>query len=242
MNDRKPVPQKQIFLRIEDEDAFDGGIPAAFVPVLFTESKRKIEGECSFGAYPILRDFLYTHKNSLFSRAALADLDEALVPYLQKIGYERGGGRFRFYRSFVLWDKRKLNTSVILPSATPLDRRVARSVKVNQTGFDLCELLSKRLETVVAVENGELLSVASVNEHSPGQRLLELTVYTRPSARGRGLASSCAAKLCEMLFEKKKGAVYVCSCRNAPSVALARKIGLQSDARFYAVDAYKIEE
>jgi len=234
----KPLP---VFLAIEDEDGFENGLPDAIVPVVFTKSKRKIEGECYFGAYPILRDFLYRFRENPFSREALDALNDALAPYLSSIGYERGDGLHRYYRSFVLWDVRRLNTACILPSCVLLTRATVKKVKTNRTDFDLRWLLEKKLETTMILSPaGELLSLCSVNEHSEGQRLLELTVYTVPSARKNGYAASCAALLAKTLLESKRGVVYVCSCRNAPSIAVAKKIGLQNENKFYAVDAYKM--
>ena len=229
-----------ILLSIEDEEGFDGGLPDAIVPVVFTRGRKKIEGECYFGAYPALRSFLAEYGENPFTRGALEALDRALAPYLASIGYERGGGVYRFYRSFVLWNKEKLNAGPILPSSVILDGRTLRRVKVNRTDFDLRELRAKRLQTVFTLdEHGEVLSVASVNEHSAGQRLLEMSVYTLPQDRGRGYAASNGALLAKTLLEERFGVIYVCSCRNAPSIAVAKKIGLTEENRFYAVDAYK---
>ena len=239
MKKTAPAARPAVFLSIEDELSFGDGLPDAIVPVVFSKGRRKIEGECYFGAYPALRSFLYKHADDPFSKKALTELNGDLAPYLKEIGYERRGGELRYYRSFVLWDKNALNGAAILPDSSPLSRGILKKVKVNRTGFDLDELLDKKLETVVALIDGELASIASVNEHSPDQRLLELTVYTRPAYRGRGLGSSCTALLAKTLLEKKRGVVYVCSCRNAASIALANRIGLKSENRFYAVDAYK---
>ena len=229
-----------LYITLEDEDGFEEGLPEAIVPVVFTKSKRKIEGECYFGAYPVLRQYLIDYADNPFSREALDALNAALQPYLDKLGYERAGGIYRYYRSFVLWDKRKLNESCILPGTSLLTSSLLRKVKTNRTDFDLRWLLKKKLETAVILSPaGELLSLCSVNEHSEGQRLLEMTVYTVPAARKNGYAASCAALLAKTLLESKRGVVYVCSCHNAPSIAVAKRIGLQSENKFYAVDAYK---
>lgn len=71
----------------------------------------------------------------------------------------------RYYRSFVLWDKRKLNRSLIRPDSVMLSRTVLEKVLENRTDFDLEELLLKRLPTALTLKEGNVLSVASVNEH-----------------------------------------------------------------------------
>ena len=236
----KPAARLPLYLTLEDEDGFEEGLPEAIVPVVFTKTRRRLEGECYFGAYPVLRRFLTDYADNPFSRQALDALNKALLPYLDEIGYERAGGVYRYYRSFVLWDKRKLNADCILPGTSLLTPSLLRKVKTNRTDFDLGWLLEKKLETAVILSpSGELLSLCSVNEHHPEQQLLELTVYTLPAARKRGFAASCAALLTKTLLESKRGVVYVCSCHNAASIAVAKRIGLQSESRFYAVDAYK---
>ncbi|MBQ9467971.1 MAG: GNAT family N-acetyltransferase [Clostridia bacterium] len=224
---------------IEDEEGMEGWPYDAVVPVVFVKSAEGIECECTFGAYPILRAFLAEYGASPFSKEALTELDRRLKPYLDGIGCRREGGILRYYRSFVLWDKAGLNEALILPSSVRLTSASAGKVKVNRTDFDLAELLAKKLPTYITTVGNELVSLASVNEASEGQRLLELTVYTRPAFRGSGYASSNAAALTKYLLEHGKGAVYVTSCRNRASLRLVRRLGFRSESRFYAVDAYR---
>ena len=236
----KPIASKPIYLSIEDEDGFEEGLPDAIVPVVFSKSKRRLEGECYFGAYPVLRAFLLRHRSDPFSKKALTELNEALLPYLSEIGYTRCGGLLRYYRSFVLWDVKKLKSGGILPSSLVLTPETLKRARFNRTDFDLNELLEKKLQTVFTLEDGEVVSVASVNEHSPRRRLLEVTVYTRPEARRKGYGRSNTALLSKLLLEDKKGVVYVCSCRNRASLRLAKTLGFEGDSCFYAVDAYKL--
>lgn len=228
-----------ITLSIEDEDGMEGWPYEAIVPVVFSKSRRGIEAECSFGAYPILRGFLCEFGDAPFSKAALSELDRRLAPYLEGVGCVRGGGIYRYYRSFVLWDKKDLDFSSILPSSAILDRRLISRIRVNRTDFDMEELLAFGLPTAVTLIDGEVLSVCSVNPASEGQRLLEISVYTRPEARNRGFAKSNAALLSKTLLEQKKGVVYVTSCRNRASLKLAKSLGFKGESRFYAVDAYR---
>lgn len=229
-----------LYLTIEDEAGIEDWPLEAIVPVVFSKSKNRTEGEVYFGVYDIVRQYLLDYEDNPFSKNALTDLDARLAPYLEKEGYERGDGIFRFYRSFVLWDKRKLKTEGIKENSFLLDEKSISLVKENTTDFDLAWLLENKLETVFTLDNGKVVSVASVNEHSSGQRLLEVAVYTLPGYRGKGYGKSNTAFLCRTLLEKKKGVVYCCSCHNHPSVKIAKDLGLADESRFYAVDAYKI--
>lgn len=233
--------QTRLIFSLEDEIGMENWPLPAIVPVVFSRYKGRIEVECYFGVYDIVRTFLWEYEKNPFSNKALKELDRRLTPYFEAQGYERGSGICRFYKSFVLWDPKRLCTEVIVEGSELLTAETIEKVKVNKTGFNLKELLQKGLPAAVTVKNGELISIASINEHGAGQRLLEATVYTIPSSRGRGWGKSNTALLCQYLLEKKKGVVYCCSCHNRASAAVAEAVGFRSESRFYAVDAYKKE-
>ena len=233
---------KQLVLSIEDEEGFEEWPLPAIVPVVFAEYKHKIEAECYFGVYDILRAFLLEYEKKLFTKEALLTLNDRLRPYFETQGYERLGGTLRFYRSFVLWNKKALRTDLIQKDSLFLTRENRHIVKTNQTDFDLDELLSLGLPVCATVKDGALVALATVNQHSHGQRLLEATVYTLPAYRGKGYGKSNVALLCRLLLSQKKGIVYCCSCRNSASISLAKAVGFSQESRFYAVDAYRIEE
>ena len=235
-------PKKRLLFTLEDEECIEGWPLPAIVPLVFSEYKGRIEAECYFGVYEEARSFLLEHAEDLFSRAALDDLNALFAPYLEARGYERGYGVYRYYRSFVLWKREQLNDRAIRDDSAMLDRSVLGTVAKNRTGFDLSELLDKKLPAAVTVKNGELLSIATVNEHGRGQRLLEAAVYTLPAHRGKGYGRSNTALLCKTLLEKKKGVVYCCSCRNRASLKIAKDLGFTSESRFYAIDAYRTQK
>jgi RimJ/RimL family protein N-acetyltransferase len=236
----KKVIKPRLFITIEDEEELlEAGAPA-IVPVVFSRYKNKIELECYYGVYPQVRGFLLEKENP-FSKESLEELDALLAPYLKTIGYERPeSGRLRYYRSFVLWDRKKLKREAILPTSRLLTPGALLKIRENLTDFDPEELLEKKLPAAVTIVDGKLCSIATVNEHSENQRLLEATVYTAPAFRQKGFGSSNVALLCERLLLQKKGVVYCCSCRNQPSIHLAKQLGFESESRFYAVDAYKV--
>ena len=241
--EKQTIQQKpKLFITIEDEEELiKAGVPA-IVPVVFSRYKSKLELECYYGVYPQVRDFLLKSENP-FSREKLLELDALLAPYLEEIGYKRPEqGRLRYYRSFVLWNRKDLKREAILPSSRKLTHSLLLKIRENNTDFDLKELLERDLPAAVTVVDGVLVSIATVNEHSEGQRLLEATVYTLPAFRGQGYGSSNVALLSDGILMQKKGVVYCCSCRNQPSIRLARQLGFKSESRFYAVDAYKTEE
>ena len=229
---------ENLYIRIEDEENFEEPMDA-IVPLVFSQSRTRLELECYFGVYKEARDFLLEYGANPFFKEALSELNRRLLPYLEAEGYHREGGELRYYRSFVLWDKRKLNRSLIRPDSVMLSRTVLEKVLENRTDFDLEELLLKRLPTALTLKEGNVLSVASVNEHGKNQRLLEASVYTLPDARGQGFGQSNVALLCHSVLEKRMGVVYCCSCHNQPSLKIAKAVGFRSESRFYAVDAYK---
>ena len=238
----KKIVKPRLYITIEDEEELlEAGVPA-IVPVVFSRYKNKIELECYYGVYPQVRGFLLEKENP-FSKESLEELDEILAPYLLKIGYQRpDSGKLRYYKSFVMWDRKKLKRDAIHPSSRILSGSSLLKIRENLTDFDPQELLEKGLPAAITVVDGKLCSIATVNEHSENQRLLEATVYTAPAFRGKGFGSSNVALLCDRLLLQKKGVVYCCSCRNYPSIHLAKQLGFESESRFYAVDAYKTEE
>ena len=155
---------ENLYIRIEDEENFEEPMDA-IVPLVFSQSRTGLELECYFGVYKEARDFLLEYGANPFSKKALSELNRRLLPYLEAEGYHREGGELRYYRSFVLWDKRKLNRSLIRPDSVMLSRTVLEKVLENRTDFDLEELLLKRLPTALTLKEGNVLSVASVNEH-----------------------------------------------------------------------------
>ena len=238
-NEKKAV-RPRLYITIEDEEELLERELPAIVPVVFCRYKNKIELECYYGVYKETRDFLLTCDNP-FSKESLEALDALLAPYLQEIGYARpDSGKLRYYKSFVLWDRKRLKRDAILPSSRILSRGTLLKIRENPTDFDLEELLDKGLPAAVTIVDGVLCSIATVNEHAEDQRLLEATVYTLPAHRSKGYGSSNVALLSDRLLMQKKGVVYCCSCRNQASIHLAKQLGFMSESRFYAVDAYKI--
>lgn len=246
MKKQEKLPKKKkdiLSISIEDEEGIDGWPLPAIVPVVFSRYNHKTEAECYFGVYSELRAFFMKKGEELFTREALDELDGVLAPYLEKEGYERPAtGRYRYYYSFVLWQRERLNESVIRKDSVMLTPAVRRKIVENPTDFDLDELLRMDLPTAVTVKNGTLLSLATVNPHGEGQRLLEAAVYTLPQARKNGYGSSNTALLCREILKKKMGVVYCCSCYNRGSLRIAKSLGFKNSSRFYAVDAYKIEK
>ncbi len=238
----KNLKDINLFLSIEDEAGMEDWPLPAIVPLVFSKRRNRIEAECYFGVYDIAREFFTEFWENPFSHHALAELHRRMQPYLEKEGYKREGGVFRYYRSFLLWEKGDFQGKPNEEHSALLTKALYSSVKVNKTPFDLGELLEKKLPAAVTVKQGELLSIATVNEHSEGQRLLEATVYTLPEHRQKGYALSNTALLCKYLLSRKKGVVYCCSCHNRPSAAIAKTLGFKNESRFYAVDAYRKED
>ena len=80
-----------LYIRIEDEESFEEPMEA-IVPLVFSQTRTRLELECYFGVYKEARDFLLEYAVNPFSKKALSELNQRLLPYLKAKGYRREGG------------------------------------------------------------------------------------------------------------------------------------------------------
>ena len=220
----------------DDEILLTEENPPAIVPVVISKGRHCIEAELYFSIYPEVSDFVKKHTEDLFADDTLRTLGEIVAPYLEKTGYVREKqGTLRWYHSFVCYNKDKIDPSVILPSTKKLNTLRYE----NLTTFDLKELKEYKLPAFVTVVDGKVVSIATVNPYSKGQRMLEITAETAPAYRKRGYGASNVAALADYLLRHKHTVAYCCSRYNSGSIKIARKVGLTNDGRFYAIDAYR---
>lgn len=226
-------------ITLEDDDAlFLDGRPSAIVPVVISNGRHGLETEVYFSVYPEICDFIKVHKDDLFEDETLKALNALIAPYLAEKGYVREKqGHLRWYHSFAAYDKRRINADIILPST----RKLAKYRYENLTTFDLEELKEFKLPAFVTVIKGKIVSIATVNPYSKGQRMLEITAETVPAYRKNGYGASNVAALAGYLLSHRHTIAYCCSRYNSGSIKIARKVGLTHEGKFYAIDAYPKE-
>lgn len=231
--------REKLIVSLEDDDVLlEEETPPAIVPVVISSGRYGIEAELYFNVYPAVCDFIQKHTDELFEDEVILALNTLIAPYLLEKGYVREKqGTLRWYHSFVGYDKRKINTSLIQSTTKKLS---ARHIK-NATTFDLDELREWNLPAFVTVVDHTVVSIATVNPYSEGQRMLEITAETAPDYRKNGYAASNVAALASYLLRHRHSVAYCCSRYNRASVKIARSVGLTHDGKFYAIDAYRKE-
>ena len=220
----------------DDDELFSHEAPPAIVPVVISSGRHGIEAELYFNIYPAGADFVKAHSDELFEDETLKELNTLIAPYLLEKGYVREKqGNLRWYHSFAGYDPRKINTSLVKSSTKKLSSRHTQ----NETTFDLDELRKYKLPAFVTVVEGKVVSIATVNPYSDGQRMLEITAETAPAYRKMGYGASNVAALAAYLLRHRFFVAYCCSRHNRASVKIARNVGLSHEGKFYAIDAYR---
>lgn len=108
------------------------------------------------------------------------------------------------------------------------------------TTFSLHELLEKKLESFVVIEEGAVVAIATVNERLQKGSVLEVTVETSPRYRQKGYAVSSVTALCGYLLDKGAVVAYCCRNTHVKSNRVAKRVGFERVGRFYAVSAYRL--
>lgn len=217
-----------------EKEIFDAGY-VGIVPFLMEENEDGLYIEAYSGLEDLAEQFELRFENEYFSNAALSWLDVNIRDYLEEHGYYREDrGVYRWYHSFVLDDINCLDTSLIRPDTVFLTEKTK-----SRTLIKANEHLELSMPVFATLDNGEVISVATLNPHSEGQTRLEITAETAVNYRRNGYAASNAAALTKYLLENGYSAAYCCSRYNKTSAKIAGKIGFKEDGRFYAVDAYK---
>ncbi|MGM9680264.1 MAG: GNAT family N-acetyltransferase [Eubacteriales bacterium] len=224
-------------LILEDEsEILEMGYPT-LVPLLVEETDGDVEIEAYAGIEDIATEFHARFLNNPFTKEAIDWLDGKLRPYVEGLGYLRECiGKYRWYLSYEASDPRDLAVDRIRPDSVRLcdgdyDVRVS---------FSMVEQMDKELPAYVTLLGDKIVSIATVNEHDPDQRVLEITVETAPEYRQKGYALSNAVALAKDLLEQGYRVGYAVSRYNRASQKLAKKAGFRRTGRFYAYTAYKL--
>lgn len=183
----------------------------------------------------VATDFINKYDGRWFSKQGLDRLDDIFTPYLEKHGYCRDKyGMYRYYRSFIRSNplsedellKIKENTFMLKNLDEDFDNIAGLS---SDYGEDL------PYESFVTVEDGKIVSVATVNDSNPDSNLIEITVKTNAKYRSKGYGMSNVLALTRYLIEKGVHVAYCCSKNNTASIKLAKKCGFVEIGKIYAV-------
>lgn len=207
------------------------------VPFLISENKDETYIEAYHAVKKEVDELIIYQNINCFSKKGIDEIDKALYPYILSLGYEREiCGKYKWYLSYEMRDADRLNRDLILPETVKIGKRHLKLK--NRTTFDISELTDKKLTAFAVIENEEIVSIAAVNEHARGQKMLEITVETAPEYRRRGYAASTTAALTDHLLGRGYSVAYVSSRYNRNSVKTAEKVGFEYVGRFYAYTAY----
>ena len=221
----------------EDEKEIIGN--EVIVPFLIKEENGDTEIEAYKAVRSAVEDLILCKNINCFSKKGIDQIDEALQPYVLSLGYEREiCGKYKWYLNYEARSGEDISSDIIVDGTVKLARTHLKLS--NRTTFDLSELMEKKLEAFVVIKDGAIVSIAAVNEHYKGQKMLEITVETAVGYRNNGYASSAAAALALLLIQKGKSVAYVCSRYNRGSIKTAERTGFKYVGRFYAYTAYKL--
>lgn len=229
-------------MRIEnDKKIFSAGYPA-IVPFLMEEYQGEVAFEIYSGVRKEARLFEKTFQGCYFTERALKSLAASLDPYIEAHGYLRDKkGETLYYYSYEAKKREEIDTSLVQESTCLLTQEIAECAK-NRTTFSIPDLTEKNLCAFVTLIDGEVVSIATVNETLEATNCLEVTVETAVAHRGKRYAESNVAALAAYLLEKGATVAYCCRNTNTKSNKIARRVGFERVGRFYAVSAYRIEK
>lgn len=227
-------------MRIEnDKKIFAAGYPA-IVPFLMEEYRGEVSFEIYSGIRKEVRLFEKDFQGRYFTERALASISSSIDPYIEAHGYERDKkGVTRYYYSYEAKNWEAIDTSLIQKNTCLLTKEIAESAK-NRTTFSLPELMEKGLCAFVTLAEGDVVSIATVNETLDATNCLEVTVETAVAHRGKKYAESNVAAITAYLLEQGATVAYCCRNTNTKSNKIARRVGFERVGRFYAVSAYRI--
>lgn len=231
-----PFPSVTVVTEEEPSPEF-----GCLIPVTLRRRAGAIEIRCLEELADFARQFADRYAPDLFSDAALGDLYDAMGRYGKERGYvydeERENLLYRHFRLSAEEGKREAaRYAGILPSTVRLRKDLLQ--KENLTGFDFAELLDNRLCGYVTLCGDQIVSAACDNF---GDGLCEAAVETAEGFRRRGFACSNTAALVRELTARGQDVSYVCERHNAPSLALASKLGFHDDGESFFCVLYEEE-
>lgn len=185
--------------------------------------------------------FAEKYENRWFSRKALEELDVVFSKYLKSYGYEKDCyGKYRYYYNFIRKTPLEdFETALIKSNTKRIGEAGGEYINITGLSCDNSDFLPE--ESFVTLEDGKIVSVATVNDYNEDSTVVEITVKTAKEYRGLGYGASNVFALIEYLISKGKKVGYCCSKNNRSSIALAKKCGFVQTGKMYAVCGFREE-
>lgn len=230
-------------IRLEDtelEKEILSGESCIAVPIEVTQNS---DGALDILTYSFCRDiaeeFEKKYKTDPFSAEAVDFLTEKLTPKMAQLEYSTvGAGEHGYYE----YRCDKPSSAKIMPECEIID--TLDGEKWDELELDEFMLDSAEPTDRMAVirKDGKIVCYAGLNDLSEDDGLYELTVECEEDYRGRGYATSCAAKLTEYLKDIGEGVKYVCSVNHIVSQKTAEAAGFKIYKKVFPFVCYRSDE
>lgn len=211
-----------------EKEILEGGSCIA-VPV---QISRTNDGETEILTYSFCHDiaeeFEKKYNDDPFAAQAVEFLREKLAPIMEQLDYCTNGAENHGYYEYRC---EKPNCAKILPECgiiDTLDGEEWDDLELDGFALDPTEPTDRMAVIREAGEGGnagKIVCYAGLNDLSEDDGLYELTVECEEDCRGRGYATSCAAKLTEYLISLGEGVKYICSVDHLISQKTAEAAG-----------------
>lgn len=229
----------EVVIEVEDIDEVLAQKRDFVVPFAMTldecEDRAKLYIEVYSDALYLAEQFAEKYENKWFSRKAFDELEACFSRYLKSHGYiEDSYGKYRYYNNYIRQAKLMDSEKALIKSNT---KRVGDidGECINITGLSCDNSDSLPWDSFVTIEDGKIVSVATVNDRGEDSIVAEITVKTAKEYRGLGYGTSNVIALTDHLVSKGVKVGYCCSKNNRGSIALAKKCGFVPTGKMYAV-------
>ena len=234
--------KKEFNVEFEVEDINDvlGESRDFVVPFAMTLEENNLYVEIYSDNLKYGEEFINQYYGRWFSKNALNELLGEFDLYLQDHGYKVDSyGAYRFYRNFRRSSGLNEDEADMIKANTCMYGEIDSEIP-NITGlhFDDSDGLPK--ESFVTVEDGMIVSAATVNDYCPDSKIVEITVKTASKYRKKGYGVSNVLALSQYLTSCGKQVAYCCSKNNISSVKLAKRCGFIEIGKMYAVCGYLV--
>ena len=170
----------------------------------------------------VVEEWERTFGIDLFSEAAKAYLLAALDAPMRQYGFTPSPDIHRCIRELEMTDAEALNPGVILPDTMLLCEENPFPALFNATTH---KLDTDDAPLAYHAADGQLVAYAACNDSIEGDGGIEIHVECAPGYRGRGYATSCAARLTSELLARGEAVLYRVWTENRASLRIAEKVG-----------------
>lgn len=216
------------------EEAVLSGETDIAVPIEITESAEEIEILTYTICKDIAEEFVALHGNDPITAESISWLNDHVSPVMENFGFCPPDVPRQ-------WVNKYIATS---PYNALTDDGIAISVHHSEDGYDLSEfdIIDDDSPVAVKVVDGNVVSVAYVNDLFCGVASAEIGVDTLPAYRKMGYGAACVSALAAYLFENGVTTVlYHTYSDNIASNSTAKKAGFTKAAKIFSCACYKAE-